>query len=54
MEPALEPMIRDGHLELPTEPGWGVEINEDEVAKHPHVEVWYAGLGKSRQGLTVK
>ncbi len=54
MQPALGSMIVEGHLELPAGPGWGVEIVEDEVARHPHVEVWYTGLGKSRAGLTVK
>lgn len=31
-----EPLkIRDGYLELPDAPGFGVEIDEDEIAKHP-------------------
>lgn len=33
--------------------GWGVEIVEEEVAKHPHFEVWYSRLG-GREGLTVR
>ena len=34
MAPPLQ--VRDGHLELPTGPGWGVELLEEEIAKHPH------------------
>ncbi len=31
-----EPLqIKDGHLILPTKPGWGADINEKELAKHP-------------------
>lgn len=31
-----EPLrIRDGHLELPDGPGFGVELDEDEIARHP-------------------
>ena len=29
------PEIRDGHLILPTRPGWGTEINESAVGAHP-------------------
>ena len=29
------PQIEDGHLILPTDPGWGTEINEDAVREHP-------------------
>jgi L-alanine-DL-glutamate epimerase-like enolase superfamily enzyme len=29
------PVIEDGHLVLPTGPGWGAEINEDFVRAHP-------------------
>ena len=41
MSPPLESLIQDGHLELPDGPGWGVEINEDEIEKHPYEELWY-------------
>jgi L-alanine-DL-glutamate epimerase-like enolase superfamily enzyme len=27
--------IRDGHLTIPTRPGWGADLNEKEIAKHP-------------------
>lgn len=34
-----EPLkVKDGYLELPTKPGWGVEIVEDELPKHPYQE----------------
>ena len=29
------PAIRDGHLELPAAPGWGVEVNEAAIRAHP-------------------
>ena len=29
------PRIEDGHLLLPTGPGWGTEVNEDAVRAHP-------------------
>jgi galactonate dehydratase len=41
MTPALGSLVKDGHLEVPTGPGWGVEIHEEELAKHPYQEVWY-------------
>ena len=28
--------VKDGYLELPDRPGWGVELNEDFLAKHPY------------------
>jgi L-alanine-DL-glutamate epimerase-like enolase superfamily enzyme len=27
--------IQDGHLLLPKKPGWGADLNEKAVAKHP-------------------
>jgi L-alanine-DL-glutamate epimerase-like enolase superfamily enzyme len=31
-----EPLdIKDGYLRIPTRPGWGADLNEREVAKHP-------------------
>jgi galactonate dehydratase len=31
----VKPVIADGHLLLPTGPGWGTEVNEDAVRAHP-------------------
>ncbi len=31
----VKPEIKDGHLVLPTGPGWGTEVNEDAVRAHP-------------------
>ena len=31
----VTPTIKDGHLILPTGPGWGTEVNEAGVRKHP-------------------
>ncbi len=31
-----EPLaIKDGHLAIPNRPGWGADLNEKEIAKHP-------------------
>ncbi|RMF87307.1 MAG: mandelate racemase/muconate lactonizing enzyme family protein, partial [Nitrospinota bacterium] len=29
------PVIEEGHLLIPNKPGWGTELNEEEIAKHP-------------------
>ncbi|RPH82717.1 MAG: mandelate racemase/muconate lactonizing enzyme family protein, partial [Candidatus Rokuibacteriota bacterium] len=29
------PEIKDGHLILPTRPGWGSDVNEEAVRAHP-------------------
>jgi galactonate dehydratase len=29
------PRIENGHLTMPTKPGWGADIDEDEVKRHP-------------------
>jgi L-alanine-DL-glutamate epimerase-like enolase superfamily enzyme len=29
------PVIQDGHLILPTGPGWGANVNEEAVRAHP-------------------
>ena len=29
------PRIEDGHLILPSGPGWGAEVNEDAIRAHP-------------------
>ncbi|MCH2131694.1 MAG: mandelate racemase/muconate lactonizing enzyme family protein [Pirellulaceae bacterium] len=31
----VAPQIEDGHLVLPTAPGWGTEVNEEAVREHP-------------------
>jgi L-alanine-DL-glutamate epimerase-like enolase superfamily enzyme len=31
----VKPLIADGHLSIPTGPGWGTEINEEAVRAHP-------------------
>ena len=31
----VTPAVEDGHLELPTGPGWGTEIDEAAVRAHP-------------------
>jgi len=41
MTPPLASFVKDGHLELPTGPGWGVDLHEEEMRKHPYEEVWY-------------
>jgi L-alanine-DL-glutamate epimerase-like enolase superfamily enzyme len=28
------PVIKDGHIEIPTTPGWGADVNEDVLAEH--------------------
>jgi galactonate dehydratase len=33
----IPPTIEDGHLILPTGPGWGADINEDAVRAHPPI-----------------
>lgn len=40
MKPPLREFVRDGYLQLPEGPGWGVELDEDEIGKHPYVETW--------------
>ncbi|MBM3957865.1 MAG: mandelate racemase/muconate lactonizing enzyme family protein [Gemmatimonadetes bacterium] len=53
MSPPLGSFIKDGHLELPAGPGWGVELDEKEIAKHPYREAWYSGLGSSWEDLEI-
>ena len=31
----VPPVIEDGHLIVPTGPGWGADINEDAIRAHP-------------------
>ena len=51
IDPPLK--IVNGYLELPTGPGWGVEIIEEEVAKHPFQFV-YDGLKNNWEGFKFK
>lgn len=32
------PRVKEGYLEVPNAPGWGVELHEEEVGKHPYGE----------------
>jgi galactonate dehydratase len=27
--------LKDGYLRMPSRPGWGADLNEREIAKHP-------------------
>jgi galactonate dehydratase len=54
MHPPLSALLQDGHLVLPTGPGWGVEINEQELSKHPFKEVWHSGLSSDWTELDVE
>jgi galactonate dehydratase len=38
------PRVQDGYLQVPDAPGWGVELNEAEVEKHPYGEKNYLRL----------
>jgi hypothetical protein len=51
--PSLGSFVKDDYFELPTGPGWGVELGEAEIAKHPYQEVWYSRVvGSGVTGLT--
>jgi galactonate dehydratase len=52
IDPPLK--VVNGYLELPTGPGWGVEIIEEEVARHPYREAWYSGLSSNWEGWKVQ
>jgi len=54
MSPPLSSLLREGHLELPTGPGWGVEIHEEELDKHPFKEVWHSQLASDWTELEVE
>jgi len=30
------PRLRDGYYDVPTSPGWGIEVNESVAAAHPY------------------
>jgi hypothetical protein len=49
MRPSLSRLVKDGYLELPEGPGWGVDIDENELAKHPYIEPcqWFEKRKKS-------
>ncbi len=36
----VKPIIKDGHMTLPTAPGWGTEVNEKAVRAHPPKGEW--------------
>jgi L-alanine-DL-glutamate epimerase-like enolase superfamily enzyme len=36
----VKPVIKDGHMMLPTGPGWGTEVNEQAVRAHPPRGDW--------------
>ncbi len=38
------PRVENGYLTVPNSPGWGVELNEEEAAKHPYSEVYFLRL----------
>jgi galactonate dehydratase len=38
------PRVSDGYLTVPDAPGWGVQLNEDEAAKHPYGETNFLRL----------
>jgi galactonate dehydratase len=39
-KPSISSLVKNGYLELPEKPGWGVELNEEEIMKHPYEETW--------------
>ena len=38
------PRVKDGYLPVPDAPGWGVELNEAEAARHPYGETHFLRL----------
>jgi hypothetical protein len=44
------PRIENGHLIMPTKPGWGADINEDVVKRHP--PKWYPSVTTMARGGT--
>jgi len=38
--PSVGSLVKKGYLELPSGPGWGVEIDEDELYRHPYRNIW--------------
>jgi galactonate dehydratase len=49
MSPSPRSLVEHGYLNVPTGPGWGVELNEEEILRHPYQELWYSrwSSGKS-------
>ena len=41
--------IRDGHLQLPDQPGYGIELNEDYLRSHPY-RAWRRTLPQTPDG----
>jgi len=37
------PVIKDGHHDIPSGPGWGVELELDAIAERPYRSNWYRG-----------
>ncbi|MBI4219926.1 MAG: mandelate racemase/muconate lactonizing enzyme family protein [Chloroflexi bacterium] len=33
----------DGHVEIPDRPGWGIDLVEDAIRKHPYQRPWHRG-----------
>jgi L-alanine-DL-glutamate epimerase-like enolase superfamily enzyme len=42
-------MVRDGHVDIPTKPGWGVELNE-EAFQHMPPSPWKRNTGRRADG----
>jgi galactonate dehydratase len=53
MSPAITSLVKDGYLELPSGPGWGVEVNEEELLRHPHKDTWHHVWGHGYAGLDI-
>lgn len=46
----VKPQIKDGHLSVPTGPGWGTELNEEAVRAHPPALGAVAAGGSGQRG----
>jgi len=42
MTPPLTSLVKEGHLTLPAGPGWGVDIDEEQVARHAGARAWHS------------
>ena len=51
--PSVSSLVEAGSIVPPSGPGWGVEINEEELRRHPFKEVWYSQLGKNWTELDI-
>ena len=55
ISPPLSSLIVDGYLQLPSGPGWGIEILEEEVARHPYRGPWQSWMwGSGLTGMSAK